>query len=58
MIPSRGPREAWCLGGLFLVGALTVALAGAGCRGNGGEQDEVPLSEEEAERTGPPSSGM
>src|SRR5262245_23852598 len=54
MIPTRGSRGTWCLGGLFLVGALTVSLAGAGCRGNGGEQDEGPLFADEAERTGPP----
>src|SRR6266542_6720826 len=53
MISTRGSHAVWCLGGLVLFGALTVALTGAGGV-NGGEQDIDPLTEDETEPTGPP----
>src|SRR2546427_12841192 len=53
MISTRSSHAVWCLGGLFLFGALTVALTGAGGV-NGGEQDNDLLSEDEIEPTGPP----
>src|SRR5262249_15123856 len=54
MTSTRKIHAVWCLDGLFLFGALVLALTGAGCTVNSEAQDTDLLFEDEIEPAGPP----
>src|SRR5262249_2830727 len=54
MTSTRKIHAVWCLDGLFLFGALVLALTGAGCTVNSEAQVTDPLFEDEIEPAGPP----